>query len=350
MNIDLRLLAIVSDLIRTRSVSRTASNLELTQSSVSMALAKLRRHFNDPLFVRTSTGMDPTPHGSALIPLLQQAEGLLQTALDHHVVFDPRSSERCFNIYSTDIAQITMMPRLMKWLQEMAPSVRVELHRISDDTPKLLETGQADLMVGFVGPLGAGFCQQRLFKEKFVCAVRRSHSIIGDSFTLEQYQAETHLAVATCGTRHTMLEQAFEAKSVRRKIGLVVSSFLGIAPIITTLGYVATLPEQLALDLAQDGSIRVLPLPLNVPPYFIAQYWHERYTHDPASRWIRSVIAKLFARPEGDRTWRADHLDSAPGRRVALQVAKASHNSSLAGGLTKVTALKKHKRPERRAT
>ena len=28
--------------------------------------------------------------------------------------------------------------------------------------------------------------------------------------------------------------------------------------------------------------------------YYIVQHWHERYTQDPASRWLRSVIASLF--------------------------------------------------------
>ena len=62
MNIDLRLLGILAELRRTRSVSHTAENLGLSQSAVSMSLARLRKHFSDPLFVRTSKGMEPTPY------------------------------------------------------------------------------------------------------------------------------------------------------------------------------------------------------------------------------------------------------------------------------------------------
>src|ERR1700693_3692229 len=91
-NIDLKLLAVVAELHKTRSVSQTAENLDLSQSSIGMSLAKLRKHFNDPLFVRTSSGMDPTPHAVELIGLLKNAEDLLQTALDLHLVFDPLRS------------------------------------------------------------------------------------------------------------------------------------------------------------------------------------------------------------------------------------------------------------------
>lgn len=293
-NIDLKLLAVVTELHKTRSVSQTAENLDLSQSAISMSLAKLRRHFNDPLFVRTSSGMSPTPHAIELIGLLKSAGDILQTALDLHVVFDPLTSDRRFNVYSTDIAQVTLMPRLMQRLKKIAPSVGITLRRLSEDTPEFLESGQADLAVGFILPMGAGFCQQRLFKEKFVCALRRDHPRVGDSLSIDQFQEETHLAITPCGTGHGVVEQTLEAKHIRRRVGLAVPSFLGITSIITTLDYLAVLPEQLARHLASAGNIKVLPLPFSMPAYHIMQHWHERYTQDPASRWLRSVVANLF--------------------------------------------------------
>jgi DNA-binding transcriptional LysR family regulator len=293
-NIDLKLLAVVTELHKTRSVSQTAENLDLSQSSISMSLAKLRRHFNDPLFVRTSSGMDPTPHAVELIGLLKNAGDLLQTALDLHLVFDPMTSERRFNLYSSDIAQVTLMPGLMERLKSTAPYVGINLRRLSEATSKQLESGEADLAVGFILPMGAGFCQQRLFKERFVCVARRDHPRVGDTLSIEEFQDETHLAITTCGTGHGVVEKALEAKSIRRRVGLTVPSFLGIAPIITSLDYLAVLPEQLARHLARTGNVKVLPLPFNVPAYYIMQHWHERYTQDPASRWLRSVVANLF--------------------------------------------------------
>lgn len=294
-NIDLKMLAIISELNRTRSVSMTAENLEISQSAVSMSLAKLRRHFNDPLFVRTSSGMEPTPHATELIGLLHRAEGLLQTALGYHVVFDPKTSDRRFTISSTDIAQVTLLPKLMRRLRELAPGVRLDLRRISEQTPRQLETGEVDVAVGFIRPMGAGFCQQRLFKERFVCVMRRNHALTGDTLTIEEFENATHLAIATSGTGHGIVERTLEAKGIRRKVGLTVPSFLGIGNIITSLDYLAIVPEQLADYLTASGNLRAVPLPFHVPPYYIVQHWHERYTHDPASKWFRGVVAELFS-------------------------------------------------------
>ena len=65
--LDVRLLNVFDEIYKTRSVSRAADNLGLGQPAVSIALGKLRTHFKDPLFVRTSTGMDPTPFGEGLV-------------------------------------------------------------------------------------------------------------------------------------------------------------------------------------------------------------------------------------------------------------------------------------------
>jgi len=296
-NFDLKLLAIIGELHRTRSVSQAAERLALSQSAISMSLAKLRKHFNDPLFVRTSTGMEPTPHALELIGILGQAESLLQTAFGHSVVFDPRTSERTFRVQSTDIAQVTLVPKLMRHLRKAAPSVGVDLQRITPTTPRLLESGELDLAIGFIPPMGAGFCQQRLFRERFVCAFRNQHPRIGTSLTLERFEAERHIAVSTSGTGHGVVEKTLEARKIHRKIALTVPSFLGIASIITTSDYLVILPEQLGKHLAASGAMKVLPLPFDLPAYYIVQHWHERYSQDPAGRWLRSVIAELFLGP-----------------------------------------------------
>jgi DNA-binding transcriptional LysR family regulator len=293
-NIDLKLLAIISELHRTRSVSHAAENLQLSQSTISMSLAKLRRHFNDPLFVRTSTGMEPTTHALEVLSLLRKAEGLIQSALEHHVIFDPSTSDRVFRLCSTDIAQFTLLPALMAKMKEVAPAIQVDLVNVSDEMPRLLESGEIDLAVGFIPPLGAGFYQQRLFRDRFVCAVRAGHPRVRSELSLERFQQEIHLTVATSGTGHGIVERTLEAKRIRRRIGLRVPSFLGLAPILTSTDFVAIVPEQLGRFFVGIAKIRLLPLPFNIPPYYILQHWHERYNHDPANVWFRGVLAERF--------------------------------------------------------
>lgn len=293
-NIDLRLLTIVNELNKTRSVSQAAENLELSQSAVSMSLARLRKHFKDPLFVRTPDGMEPTPQMSELIQLLEKAEGLLETALVHRVAFHPSTSDRSFRLGATDIMRVTMLPALMKRLHATARGVGIELQDISDETPRLLHAGRLDLAVGYLPSTGSGFCQQTLFNDRFVCAVRANHSRIEHTLTLDQFESEPHVVLTMPGSGIEVVEKALEANRLRRKVRLRLPGCFGISSMITGADCLAIVPEQLGRLIASAGRIKLLPLPFALPPYYVMQHWHERYTNDPASKWLRSVIAELF--------------------------------------------------------
>jgi DNA-binding transcriptional LysR family regulator len=293
-NIDLRLLTIVNELNKTRSVSQAAENLELSQSAVSMSLARLRKHFKDPLFVRTPDGMEPTPQMSELIVLLEKAEGLLETALVHRVAFHPSTSERTFRLGATEMTRVTVLPALMKRLHASARTVAIELQDVSDETPRLLHAGRLDLAVGFIPCTASGFCQQRLFKDRFVCAVRANHPRIADSLTLDQFENEAHVVITTPGSGMEVVEKALETNHIRRRVRLRLPGCFGISSMITGADCLAIVPEQLGKLIASAGRIKLLPPPFALPPYYIVQHWHERYTHDPASKWLRGVIAELF--------------------------------------------------------
>ena len=293
-NIDLRLLTIVNQLHKTRSVSQAAENLELSQSAVSMSLARLRKHFKDPLFVRTPDGMEPTPQMTGLIELLGKAEGLLETALGHRVVFHPGTSERMFRIAATEITRVTILPALMRRMHAAGGAIGIELQDISDETPRLLHGGRLDLALGFLPSAGAGFCQQRLFKDRFVCAVRANHPRIGDTITREQFENEAHVVLTTPGSGIEIMEKALEEHRINRKVRLRVPGSFGISSMITGADCLAIIPEQLGKLIAITGRIKLVPPPFPLPPYYVVQQWHERYTHDPASRWLRAVIAELF--------------------------------------------------------
>ncbi len=297
-NIDLRLLSIVHELNKTRSVSQAAENLELSQSAVSMSLARLRRHFKDPLFVRTSEGMEPTPQMLELIGLLEKAEGLLETALVHRVAFHPLTSDRIFRMGATDIIRLTTLPVFMRRLHTTAPQVGIGLEDLSDETPRQLESGRLDIAIGFMPSTGSGFCQQRLFADRFVCAVRANHPRIHDMLSLAQFESEHHLVLSTPGSGLEIVEKALESNRIRRKVRLTVPGCFGISSMITGADCLAVIPEQLGKIVASSGRIKLMPLPFSLPAYHVVQHWHERYTHDPANKWIRGLIAELFREKE----------------------------------------------------
>eukprot|EP01034_Spumella_vulgaris_P012949 gene12949-16494_t len=75
--VDLNLLIVFETLMHERSVTRAAEKLFLGQPAISAALSRLRGLFDDPLFVRTSEGMLPTPRAEAMMDTVRSVlEGL----------------------------------------------------------------------------------------------------------------------------------------------------------------------------------------------------------------------------------------------------------------------------------
>lgn len=291
---DLKLLAVFDEVYKTRSVSRAGENLDMAQSSISIALGRLRRHFGDPLFVRTSEGMQPTPHATALVAPIRQALELLRGITRQQAGFEPSKAHRTFRICMTDISHLVLLPALINRLRDIAPSINVEITHISAQTPRMLEAGEADLAVGFMPQLEAGFYQQKLFDQDFACVVRRAHPRVRSRLTQSMFKRENHVVVTAVGTGHTLVEQELERLGVRRNVALRLPNFLGLGGLVASTDLVVTVPQRVAEALLRIADVKALPPPFELPGIAIKQHWHERYQQDPANRWLRSVISDLF--------------------------------------------------------
>src|SRR5688500_11234684 len=110
--LDTRLLRLFDLLYGTHSVTRAAEQLGLRQQTVSIWMAQLRAQFNDPLFVRTTGGMQPTTRADALIATVRDALESLRRLSASEPEFDPATAQRSFRICMTDASHVTLLPQL----------------------------------------------------------------------------------------------------------------------------------------------------------------------------------------------------------------------------------------------
>src|ERR1043165_8776455 len=102
---DLNLLVVFQEVFRAGQISAAARQLDLSQSAVSNALARLRRTFGDELFVRTAAGMQPTPLAQEVYEPIAAALANVALALNRPERFDPTLSARRFTMAMTDVAE-----------------------------------------------------------------------------------------------------------------------------------------------------------------------------------------------------------------------------------------------------
>jgi len=291
--LDVKLLRLFDLLHSTGSVTRSAEQLEQSQPTVSIWLARLRKELHDPLFVRTPAGMLPTPRADALIGTAREALASLRRLSAWAPDFVPASTQRRFRICMTDASHITLLPRLLAHVRAQAPLVRLEAARIDADTGRALQSGDADLALGLVPGLESGFYQQTLFAQDWVCLANPRHPRIGDALTLRAYKDEAHIGIVS-GTGYQLLDAALKRRHIERRVLLELPGFLGLAAIVSTTDLIATLPRQIGETLARVGGLKVLASPVAIPGFTVKQHWHARYHDDPGNRWLRSVCAALF--------------------------------------------------------
>jgi DNA-binding transcriptional LysR family regulator len=293
--LDLDWLGVFVEVYKTQSVSRAAEQLGIAQASASIALNKLRRHFNDPLFTRTSRGMEPTPKAQSIHPQLQQALGCIEKARGERSVFDPAKAKRRFRICITDISEIVLLPRLLNHLRTAAPGVEVDAEKISIHTPRELESGAVDIAVGFMPDLEAGFYQQSLFEQDFVCLAAADHPRVQGKVTRRALLAEGHIVVTTSGTGHSIVDKVLARHGIERHVVLRLQSFLGVSRIVAQTELLVIVPRLLGDTLATQERIQRLRPPVVLPSYQVKQHWHARFHADAGNVWLRGTLAKLFS-------------------------------------------------------
>ncbi|MEO5736650.1 MAG: LysR family transcriptional regulator, partial [Variovorax sp.] len=218
-DIDLNLLVVFNQLLIERKVSKVAENLGLGQPAVSNALARLRKLFDDELFLRTSSGMLPTPFADQLAESIGYALGMIHGAVNARSSFDPASSKRSFSIGMTDIGEIYFLPQLMQRIHEIAPEVSISTVRNTAVNLKdAMEAGHVDLAIGLLPQLKGGFFQRRLFVQQYMCMFRRGHALDKKRLLQSDFFAADHLAVVSAGTGHGQVDEILDSSSSHRRV------------------------------------------------------------------------------------------------------------------------------------
>jgi len=293
--LDLDWLGVFVEIYRTQSVSRAAQRLGIEQARASITLGKLRRYFGDALFSRTSQGMVPTPRAQTLYPdLAEVLFRLAQANGGDGQAFAPQVAQRVFRLCITDISEIVLLPRLVNHLQRVAPGLTIEAEKISPDSRRRLESGEVDLAVGFMPDLEAGFYQQALFSQDFVCLAAIDHPRVRGRLGKRLFAAEGHIVVTTAGTGHAIVDKVLERHGITRRIVLRVPSFLGVARIVAQTEFLVIVPRLLGNAVASQERVQLLPPPVPLPSYKVKQHWHERFNADGGSMWLRRTMFELF--------------------------------------------------------
>lgn len=288
--IDLNLLAVLQTLFLEGSVTRAARRLGVGQPAASHALTRLRALFDDPLFVRVGRQITPTPRADALREPLARLLAEVNRLVHQEPAFDPARTTRSFSLVCPDLLA-PVVSRLTGRLGAQAPHARLEVMLPRPDDGRALEEGRVDLALLPMPEEGPGLVRRGLGAVRFAVVARRDHPL-GRARKLSgpQWASYPHVQVRTGHGGKNIVGSELARVQFRRRIGLIVPTFLSALLVVAETDLLFTAPRELVLPLADRFSLTLLDLPIAMAEVPVAAVWHERFHADPAQRFFRELV------------------------------------------------------------
>lgn len=290
---DFNLITVFTTLYETRSVTASAERLFVTQPSVSYSLAKLREYFDDALFVRSSSGMQPTRLASQLYPGLKEASRCIETAVADARKFEPLHSTRRFRLALSDLGEMAFLPQLMSHFNVLAPNIELEIIPLEiESAGTWLSEGHVDAAICSRVLSGAGIVSKKLMTERYVCLLDQAHLRVCSSMSMDQFCTEPH-AVVTRTSGHGMAEDVLQKMGIKRNIKLKLPHFSVLPKVIPNTDLLVILPSRIAesfCEMPLPFKLKTLELPFDVPSFDVTLHWHSRSEQSTALNWFITQV------------------------------------------------------------
>jgi DNA-binding transcriptional LysR family regulator len=297
---DLNLLVIFEALLDTRSVSKASERLNLSQPSMSNSLARLRKAFDDPMFIRVKNTMEPTSEALRIAGPVREVLARARAEIYQRQLFRPESASQTFTLCMTDVAEAAYLPKLINAIRPLAPGVKLStISPIVEKAEEGLASGAVDLAIGYFPDIQeANVIQQSLLRNSgFACVLRADNRFLENGeLTRRSFESAAHVAIRTEGRSHEVVELALANAGIEREVVVTLPHFLGVLSIVPNTELMAIIPSDLSSIFQYQPGIRIHPLPIASPTVRVVQVWHRRSDQDAANRWLRNLVrATLYS-------------------------------------------------------
>ncbi len=273
-----------------RSVSFThaAEQLGVNQSAVSYTVDRLRKTFNDPLFVRQGGKQVATQRCGEIV---RQTSAMLENIheLARPEGFDPARAEETIRIACNYYERVLLVPQIVSNISRAAPRMKIEIVDARGTGHLRLLDMNADVLIGPFLRKESGFYSRTLLQDSYVCLMDKSHDLARKNISLEEYLSLAHIHISYGGNWRSAYLTRLQEMNIELDAVLTVPSPAGIEQLVRGTSLVATIPERLAHNIAQNLVSSICPVR---GEFEIGLTWTAR-THSSAMfKWVRNMIVR----------------------------------------------------------
>lgn len=318
---DLNLLVTLQVLLEECSVSRAAARLCLSPSAASRALTRLRRLFNDELFVRLPHGLQPTARAlelaTALTPLLESA-----TQLTTPPRFDPALCPRHFTLSVTEQLSVQLIPALLRRLAQEAPAITIETRPWSESAVRDMARGQLDLCINSLALQEQDLCTRPLAPAPGAVFMARHHPCAQQKqITLAEYRACSHVRILAPSWPGLPASHARTPERADSSLLLATPDPHLACELVSQTHSLMTASHTLSGWWLKRYQLQALDLPheLQTGDAHYRMIWHKLTDRSPGHLWLRRSVRAVFEALINSQTVAQEHLrtESEPAAPVS---------------------------------
>ncbi|MFE7116748.1 LysR family transcriptional regulator [Streptomyces sp. NPDC057654] len=288
-------------LLAEESVTRAAARLHTSPAAMSRTLARLRRVLQDPLLVRAGQSMVPTPRAQELRDEAAAVVRSLGALLSPGAGVDPATLRSTFTVQAADLIGAALAPALLELVRREAPGVSLRFRAEDLEAGPALRDGRIDLEAGSTDHVDPETRVEELVTLRMAAAVRPGHPLADKPLTPARLAAAEHVAVSRRGRFTGPLDTALAEHGLHRRVAVVLPSHLAAMALAAGSDVVCLIPTVLPgaapsplTDIAATFGLRLLEIPLPLPPVTIGMAWHPRHAADGAHQWLRAAVRRVL--------------------------------------------------------
>ncbi|WP_420712988.1 MULTISPECIES: LysR family transcriptional regulator [unclassified Streptomyces] len=304
--IDANLAVALDALLTEQSVTRAAARLHTSPAAMSRTLARLRRILQDPLLVRAGQAMVPTPRAQDLREETAAVVRRLGALLAPGTGVDPADLRSTFTLQAADLVGAALAPGMLALARQEAPGISLRFRAEEMEAGSALRDGRIDLEIGSIDHVDPETRIEELVTLRMAAAVRPGHPLTEGTLTPERLAAADHVVVSRRGRFTGPLDAALAELNLRRRVAVVLPSHLAAMTLAAGSDIVCLVPTappgaaaSPLTDVATALGLRLLDIPLSLPPLTIGMAWHPRHAADGGHHWLRDAVRRTLHTPDG---------------------------------------------------
>ena len=296
--VNLDTLPILHELLRTRSVTRTARAFGMTQPGVSRILRQLRSTFEDQLLVPIGRGAQLTHRAEALVDPLHRALSEIGLLLDSTNPFDPAREAVHFVVTTADYVSLLLAPILAEICAIEAPHVVLEFTEARLRNPD--ELARIDFLIGpraFGERLGKRIGSMPLWRDDIVCIAAEANRTIPSRISAEQFQQARQVGMKSDPrVPQDVRLQLQPTSAIETSLVCTTPNFLVIGAVVEQADCVALVPRKVAQELIRSRRLRIVELAYPHRRLMIDAYWSLAAGGKRGHAWFRGLLARAAKR------------------------------------------------------